>query len=88
MIDKINGKGNAQQAIVVTTNSPGSVSVTITTFEKVNGTWKQVSSFAGNIGRTSFTYNKVEGDGHSPIGIFSLGTAFGRYVKPWYFDEL
>lgn len=82
LIDKINGKGNAHQAIIVTTNSPGSISVTITTFEKANGTWRQVSSFAGNIGRTSFTYNKVEGDGHSPIGIFSLGTAFGRYVNP------
>lgn len=82
LIDKIDGKGNAQQAIIVTTNSPGSVSVTITTFEKINGTWKQISSFAGNIGRNSFTYNKVEGDGHSPIGIFSLGTAFGRYASP------
>ena len=47
-----------------------------------NGNWKQVHSFAGNIGRTGFAYNKVEGDGHSPIGIFSLGTAFGRYSNP------
>lgn len=82
LIDKINGKGNAEQAIVVTANSASSVSVIITTFEKSNGTWRQVASFSGNIGRTGFTYNKVEGDGHSPIGIFSLGTAFGRYVSP------
>lgn len=82
LIDKINGKGNAEQAIVVTANSSSSVSVIITTFEKSNGTWRQVASFSGNIGRTGFTYNKVEGDGHSPIGIFSLGTAFGRYANP------
>jgi len=82
LIDKISGKGNAKQAIVVTTNGFGNVSATITTFENVNGSWKQVSSFAGNVGRAGFTYNKVEGDGHSPIGIYALGTAFGRYSNP------
>lgn len=82
LIDKIKGKGNAQQAIVVTTNGFGKVSATITTFEKVNGAWKQVFSISGNVGKTGFAYNKVEGDGHSPIGIFSLGTAFGIYSNP------
>lgn len=82
LINKINGKGNAQQAIVVTTNSPGAVNATITTFEKINGSWRQVATFAGNVGKNGFAYNKVEGDGHSPIGIFSLGTAFGRYSNP------
>ena len=82
LIDKISGKGNARQAIVVTTNGFGKISSTITTFEKINGKWRQVASFAGHIGRTGFAYNKVEGDGHSPIGIFTLGTAFGRYSNP------
>ena len=82
LIDKIQGKGNARQAIVVTTNGLGIVSATITTFEKVNGVWRQVNSFAGNVGRNGFTYNKIEGDGHSPIGIFTLGTTFGRYSNP------
>ena len=82
LIDRISGKGNAQQAIVVTTNGFGRISATITTYENINGTWKQINSFAGNIGRTGFTYNKREGDGHTPIGVFSLGTAFGRYSNP------
>lgn len=82
LIDRVKGKGNARQAIVVTTNGFGLVSATITTFENVNGTWRQVASFAGNVGRKGFAYNKVEGDGHSPIGIFSLGIAFGRYSNP------
>ncbi|MGH4125062.1 MAG: L,D-transpeptidase family protein [Clostridium sp.] len=82
LIDRINGKGNAKQAIVVTTNGFGSVNATITTFENINGNWKQIHSLAGNVGRTGFTSNKVEGDGHSPIGVFSLGTAFGRYSNP------
>jgi L,D-peptidoglycan transpeptidase YkuD (ErfK/YbiS/YcfS/YnhG family) len=82
LIDKINRKGNARQAIVVTTNGFGRVSSTITTFEKTNEKWIQVASFSGNIGKNGFVYNKVEGDGHSPIGIFTLGTAFGKYSNP------
>lgn len=82
LIDKIKGKGNAKQAIVVTTNGFGRINATITTFENINGTWKQISSFAGNIGRTGFVYNKLEGDGHTPIGIYSLGIAFGKYSNP------
>ncbi|MGV8984360.1 L,D-transpeptidase family protein [Clostridium sp.] len=82
LIDKIKGKGNANQAIVVTTSDFGTVNATITTFENVNGTWKQVDSYAGDIGRTGFAYAKSEGDGHSPIGIFSLGTTFGRNSNP------
>jgi L,D-peptidoglycan transpeptidase YkuD (ErfK/YbiS/YcfS/YnhG family) len=82
LIDRIKGKGNAKQAIVVTTNGFGSVNATITAFENNNGNWKQVYSFSGNVGRTGFTTNKAEGDGHSPMGVFSLGTAFGRYSNP------
>ena len=82
LIDKIKNKGNAKQAIVVTTNSYSSVNSTITTFENVNGVWRQIASFAGTVGHKGFIYNKIEGDGHSPIGIFSLGTAFGRYANP------
>ena len=82
LIDKIDGKRNAKQAIVVTTNGFGNVNATIKTFENSNGYWKQVHSFAGNVGRTGFAYNKAEGDGHTPIGILSLGTAFGRNSNP------
>jgi len=82
LIDRIKGKGNAKQAIVVTTNGFGIVNATITAFENNNGNWKQVYSFSGNVGTAGFTSNKAEGDGHSPMGIFSLGTAFGRYSNP------
>jgi L,D-peptidoglycan transpeptidase YkuD (ErfK/YbiS/YcfS/YnhG family) len=82
LIDKIDGKGNARQAIVVTTNSFNSVSATIAIFEKISGNWREIASFPGNIGKNGFAYNKLEGDGRSPIGIFSLGTAFGKYSNP------
>lgn len=73
LIDKIKNKGNAKQAIVVATSSYSNVNATIMTFENVNGIWKQIGSFAGNVGNKGFIYNKVEGDGHSPIGIFFIG---------------
>lgn len=82
LIEKIKGKGNAGQAIVVAASGFGKVSATIETFEKFNGKWKHVSSISGNIGRNGFAYNKKEGDGHSPVGIFSLGSAFGKYSNP------
>jgi len=82
LIEKIKNKGNAKQAIVVTTSNYNSVNATITTFENVNGAWRQIASFAGNVGYKGFVYNKKEGDGRSSIGIFSLGTAFGRYSNP------
>jgi len=82
LIDKIKNKGNAKQVIVVTTSSYSNVNATITTFENINGIWRQIASFAGNVGNKGFIYNKVEGDGRSPVGIFSLGTAFGRYANP------
>ena len=82
VIDRIAGKAKSQQAIVVTTNGFASSNATIEIFESVNGIWRQVTSFIGTIGKNGFTYNKVEGDGHSPIGIFTLGTVFGKYSNP------
>lgn len=82
LIEKIKSKGNSEQAIVVTSSGFGVIQSTITTFEKVNGTWKQIISVPGNVGIRGFAYNKVEGDDHTPIGIFSLGTAFGVNSNP------
>ena len=36
----------------------------------------------GVAGKNGFAINKKEGDGKSPIGVFSFGTAFGSQVKP------
>lgn len=83
LIEKIRDIGTSKQVIVVTTNGFRTVNATINAYEKVNGTWKQVfSDMSGNVGRNGFTLNKTEGDGHSPIGIYSLGTAFGIYKNP------
>ncbi|PLT34092.1 hypothetical protein CUU64_10325 [Bacillus sp. V5-8f] len=37
---------------------------------------------AGVIGKKGFAVSKAEGDGKSPMGIYSFGTAFGTASKP------
>lgn len=39
-------------------------------------------SVSGQIGKNGFANNKVEGDGKSPTGKYSIGTAFGRSGNP------
>lgn len=82
LIENIKKKGNAKQAIVVTTNDFGKSKATITAYEKINKAWKQVATYAAEVGIHGFAKNKHEGDNYSPIGIFSIGTAFGRYANP------
>ncbi|MFL0247581.1 cell wall-binding repeat-containing protein [Candidatus Clostridium stratigraminis] len=82
IIDKIKGKGDAEQAIVVTTSDFNTANATVTTFEKANGTWKQILSVPGVIGINGFSSNRHEGDLTTPVGIYSLGTGFGKYGNP------
>lgn len=83
LVEKIKGIGNSEQAVVVTTSSFENVLANIQLFEKDNGQWKQISSqFSGDVGMHGFTWNKVEGDGKTPIGKFSFGTGFGKDANP------
>lgn len=49
--------------------------------ESLNGCWKVVSQMGANIGRDGMGKTK-EGDRKSPVGIFSLATAFGNAPPP------
>lgn len=82
LIDKIRGKGSAQQAIVVTSSGYKTISVTINCFDKQGGSWRQVFSIPGVIGINGFSDNRHEGDLTTPTGIYSLGTGFGKYGNP------
>lgn len=74
--------GNSKQVILVTTDSYSARQANIKTFEKVNGNWQQVHSMTGAIGKHGFTNAKQEGDGKSPVGKYSIGTAFWRDSNP------
>jgi L,D-peptidoglycan transpeptidase YkuD (ErfK/YbiS/YcfS/YnhG family) len=82
-IEKISILEDVEQAIVITSDSFDSISANIETFEKTNGKWQQAfSPIQGVIGFNGFSYDKVEGDGKTPIGIFTLGTGFGKNDNP------
>jgi L,D-peptidoglycan transpeptidase YkuD (ErfK/YbiS/YcfS/YnhG family) len=64
----------------VTNKDASSSQVTIYVLEKGGNIWRPAfPAFSGTIGTKGFaSFNKkLEGDGTSPTGIFSLGTAFG-----------
>lgn len=47
-----------------------------------DGKWKQEFSTNGYVGYNGITSNKREGDGRTPVGVYSLGTAFGISGNP------
>jgi L,D-peptidoglycan transpeptidase YkuD (ErfK/YbiS/YcfS/YnhG family) len=83
LVEKIKEVGDAQQVVIVTTDSFSSIYATIRVFEKDNGQWNEVfSQMPGVVGVHGFAWNKVEGDGKAPIGIYSFGTCFGKNANP------
>lgn len=81
---------NAQQMVVVTPENWESTDATLQRFERRNGVWEQVGdTITVMLGRTGSAWGmglnnartdgpvKKEGDGKSPAGVFTLGTAFG-----------
>lgn len=81
--DKLTSVAGNNQLILVTSNGYGTSSATIQTFERDStGQWKRVLNTSGFIGKNGFAGSKAEGDGKSPTGKYSIGTAFGRSGNP------
>ncbi|MYL59766.1 SH3 domain-containing protein, partial [Virgibacillus halodenitrificans] len=81
--EKLSSVGNNNQLILVTTNGYGTSSAKVQTFERgSSGEWQRVMNTNGFIGKNGFAGSKVEGDGKSPTGKYSIGTAFGRAGNP------
>ncbi|MBU9714025.1 SH3 domain-containing protein [Evansella tamaricis] len=81
--DKLTTVSGNNQVIIVTTSGYSTSSAMIETFERnSNGSWDKVMSVPGFIGRNGFANTKVEGDGKSPRGKYTIGTAFGQKGNP------
>lgn len=75
--------GNNKQLILVTSSGYNTSSASIRTFEKNSkGKWVPVLTTTGHIGKYGFTKDMKEGGKKSPIGKFTIGTAFGREGNP------
>src|SRR6185312_16407997 len=73
-----------EQLMVVTSASPQSVQAKLTRYERsTNHHWHKVGKpVQVVVGKSGITKHKLEGDGATPAGKFSLGTAFGFAPKP------
>ncbi|WP_010677649.1 SH3 domain-containing protein [Bacillus timonensis] len=81
--DKLKTVAGNQQIILVTTNGYNTNRASIQAFEKnATGKWMSVLNTTGYIGKNGFASNKKEGDGKSPVGKYSIGTAFGQKGNP------
>ena len=73
---------NVSQIIVVTADETKDVDVTVSMHTKdENGIWNENYSTSGKIGRNGLGKEK-EGDGKTPIGIFTFTRAFGILPNP------
>ncbi|MGE7761656.1 L,D-transpeptidase family protein [Peribacillus sp. NPDC097895] len=80
---KFDTRKGVNQVVSVTGKSMSDTKVTIQTYEKKKGEWRRaLKKMEGVIGKNGFTKSKKEGDGKSPVGIYSFGTAFGSKTKP------
>ncbi|MDR3564576.1 MAG: L,D-transpeptidase family protein [Negativicutes bacterium] len=69
-----------RQLLVVVQDGPGVFKAKVTTWELAGGSWQAAfPPLAATIGRNGFVAaeEKTEGDGCTPIGVYSLGLAFG-----------
>lgn len=74
---------NNHQVILVTTKNAASQHATIETFERTElGSFTSILKTSGFVGKNGITPNKKEGDGKTPAGKFSIGTAFGTKGNP------
>ncbi len=80
--DKLKTVSGNRQLILVTANGYSSRNATIQTFEKdSSGKWNRIMNVTGFIGKNGLGKSK-EGDGKTPIGKYTIGTAFGQKGNP------
>ncbi|MFY0783537.1 L,D-transpeptidase family protein [Peribacillus simplex] len=83
LLKKFDTRKGVNQVVSVTGKSMSDTKVAIQTYEKKQGEWRRaLKKMEGVIGKNGFTKSKKEGDGKSPVGIYSFGTAFGSKTKP------
>jgi L,D-peptidoglycan transpeptidase YkuD (ErfK/YbiS/YcfS/YnhG family) len=83
ILSKFKKRSTVKQIVTVTNNTRKDTKVSVQAFEFRYGEWRYaLRPMKGVIGYNGFSVHKREGDGKTPIGIFSFGTAFGRDTKP------
>lgn len=67
----------ATQALVVTAPDARSTTATLTAYDLVGGCWRRaIGPLFARVGRTGLRRHRHEGDGSTPLGVFTLGATF------------
>lgn len=75
--------GSNNQLILVTSKGGRTSKADIRTYERNNkGKWIQKMTITGYIGKGGFTSSKSEQDSRTPMGKYTIGTAFGQKGNP------
>lgn len=83
MADKLKTIDGNNQLVLVTAGGYGTNKARIRTYERnKSGTWTLKISAPAHLGKNGFASNKREGDGKSPVGKYTFGTAFGQRGNP------
>ncbi|HZH62160.1 MAG TPA: L,D-transpeptidase family protein [Metabacillus sp.] len=68
--------------VIIVNNSNG-IGAAVTTYERINGEWrKALPKMVAVVGQNGISSKQKEGDGITPMGVYTLGTAFGWSEKP------
>jgi L,D-peptidoglycan transpeptidase YkuD (ErfK/YbiS/YcfS/YnhG family) len=83
-VSAIRESGDGSQLVSVTTRDTSSTIATLETWSQVNGCWQRVAGpFVARIGRRGMSAHHREGDGSTPMGIFSFGPKmYGNSPSP------
>jgi len=83
-VNPYNIPDTTKQLITVTAKTPGGNTGVVSLYEKgENGVWQNISSFDCFIGSGGFSSEKlIEGRAFTPVGLFSVGAAFGTNDNP------
>lgn len=82
-VSNLRAAQNSEQLIVVTKTSASAYSALCSVYEKTNGEWKYVlKDIRAVTGNKGISYNRREGDGTTPAGIFNISQAFGKANNP------
>lgn len=85
LIESMTIASSTTSAIVVI--GQGGSKATLTFYSKKADVWQETLSCSAYVGKNGISSSKVEGDGMTPSGIYSLGQAFGVSSNPGYFGD-
>lgn len=83
VVEQMSNLGSSEQVILITTAGYHTYTGQVRTYEKDSpGHWNKKLNATAYIGKNGFADNKVEGDGKSPTGKYTIGHAFGYVGNP------